>query len=586
MGLEENSARILIVSVAVALFCISLVSIPSAYAVTTITWDTPNHSVFDGGINTFTSTPQFTVTDSRFVGVAPPNQQITVLVNSTSDPTGITLVLNESGTSGVFTGNVIFSNGTGLYSTSSSQTVGVNQPAAITDPTKIETIISGPVSIYGIQVFSTTDSVNGAYMNLTETGKGTGIFQNTLHFTTGPSINGSSISVHGGDIVTITDLNNQDVENEIATPNPNPSLGAVPSKYGDRVDAVYNGVLGSTFLNAGNAPGGGGGGLVRPGTVLLGVLGAGKNSDVFDPPSIGNDYNYRFGGGVTINEKSFDIENYSTIIPQQVLKIGEAAKFGFKIFDERGPYTISDVVMYFHFKGDPSAANADTWISWDKYRGQLTQDPNKIFSRTSVNTTLNGNYLYANFTLVPQKTMPDSSLIMRMWDDKLALGDVPIWGAIVIVDPNAPVVVKKIPTNQYGDYVTLEQILDKDGYYIPILLNKMHSMHDVYNSLDINWVYDKGVDKLTMVESDKSGNLMGELVCNLTKKITQPAVTDHNYFLFTTQQLNRQDVAQEESAKLVEAQKAMNLAEELGLVRHNNFDDPVAFHLNDTTTGS
>ncbi len=572
LGLEERRAGAIVASLAAVLFCIVAASVPQASAVTSITWDTPNHSIFDGGINTFTTVPQFTVTDSRFVGVLPANQQITVLVNSTSDPAGITLTLNESGTTGVFTGSVIFSNGTGLYGTSSSQTVGVNQPAANINPNAVDTIVSSGTSVYGIQVFSTTDSVNGIFMNLTETGKNTGIFENTLHFTTGSSVPGSSISVHGGDIVTITDLNNQDVENEIATPNPNPAFGAVPSVFGDRVDAVYNGTKGSTFLNSGSAPGGGGGGLIRPGSVVLGLLGAGgKDPGVFDAPSIGNDYYYRFGNGITINDKSFDIQNYSTIIPQQVLKIGTPANFGFKIFDERGPYTISDVVMYFHFKGDPSPENADTWISWDRARGEIAHDPNNIFSKTSAKTTINGTFLLANFTMVPQKPMPDSSLIMRMWDDKLAMGDVPIWGAIVIVDPNAKVPVKKIPTDQYGDYVTLENMLDRDGYYIPTLLNKLHSMHDIYTTVDINWVYDKGVDKLSMVESDKSGNLMGTVVSNLTKKASQPAVTDHDYFLFTSSQLNRQDSLQEQSAKLVEAQKAAKLAEELGLVRHSNF---------------
>ncbi|MDE1816767.1 MAG: hypothetical protein KGI11_09445, partial [Thaumarchaeota archaeon] len=405
------------------------------------------------------------------------------------------------------------------------------------------------------------------------TGKNTGIFTNTLHFTTGSSVNNKSIKVTGGDIVTIQDQFYLDVANEIVTPNPNPALGAVPAKPNDVVDVVYNGVIKSTSLSGGSAPGGGGGGLIRPSTVLDLALGGGKNADVFDAPSIGNDYHYKFGGGITINGKPFDIENYSTTIPQQVLKTGTPANFGFKIFDERGAYTISNVVMYFHFKGDPSPANTDTWISWDKYRGPITHDPNNIFNKTLVATKVNGTLMYANFTMVPQKPMPDSSLIMRMWDDKLAMGDVPIWGAIVIVDPNAPVPVKKIATNQYGDYITLEQILDRDGYYVPVLLNKMHSMHDIYTSLDINWVYDKGVDKLSMVESDKSGNLMGTLVCNLTKKISQPTVTDHNYFLFTTTQLNRQDTLGEEQAKLAEAQKAVKVAEEMGLVRQNNFEN-------------
>ena len=573
--------KLVLVIASVILFSVFAFSMPSAFA-TTVSWDSPSHSIFDGGFDTFNPTiPSFTVTDPSLASNGISNEKISVLVNSTSDPTGITLTLTEAGDTGVFTGQVIFSNGTGTIDISGSQTVGVNEPSLNTDPNAVDTVISGPQAFDGIVVFSTTnppqfDPFNlliggGIFMNLTETGNNTGIFTNTLHFTTGPSVNGSSISVTGGDIVTIQDWNNFDVETEIVTPNPNHALGAVPSKYGDTVDAVYNGIIGSTSLSGGSAPGGGGGGLIRPGTVLESVLGGGKNSDVFDAPSIGNDYYYRFGGGITINGKPFNIENYSTVIPQQVLKIGEPAKFGFKIFDERGAYTISDVVMYFHFKGDPAVINADTWISWDKYRGVVTHDPNNIFGKTSVNATTDGKYMYANFAMVPQKAMPDSSLIMRMWDDKLAMGDVPIWGAIVIVDPNATVPVKKLPENQYGDWVTLEQILDRDGYYVPVLLNKMHTMHDIYTSLDINWVYDKGTDKLTMIESDKSGNLMGTLVCNLTKKISQPTVTDHNYFLFTSQQLNRQDETQEEDAKLVEAQKALKVAEEFGLVRHSNF---------------
>ena len=186
---------------------------------------------------------------------------------------------------------------------------------------------------------------------------------------------------------------------------------------------------------------------------------------------------------------------------RRLLQIGKQATFGFKIYDQRGAYTIRHVGMYFHFKGDPSVSNADTWISWDKYKGVDIHDPDNIFAdsgmtypKPSVDLKTNGSYLDVTFTVVPVKPMPDSSLMMRMWDDKLASGDVPIWGAIVIVDPNAPVPVYKIPTDRYGDYVTLENILDKDGYNIPTLLNKLHAL-DTDSSVDINWVYDRGVDR-------------------------------------------------------------------------------------------
>ncbi len=289
------------------------------------------------------------------------------------------------------------------------------------------------------------------------------------------------------------------------------------------------------------------------------------DDSVYNPPSIGNDYHQNYGGGITINGKPFDIENYATTIPAQVLQIGKPATFDFKIYDERGGYTISHVGMYFHFKGDPAVTNADTWISWDKYHGFDTHDPNKIFSKTSVDVKPEDKFFHVTFTMTPQKPMPDSSLIMRMWDDKLATGDVPIWGAIVIVDPNAPVPVKKIPTNQYSDYVILENLLDKDGYYIPILLNKLHDLREIYSSLDINWIYDKGANKLTLVESDKTGNLVGEVVSNLDKKVPQPTITDHDY-VFIAQQLNRQDQASEGYAMIKEAQKTEKILQSIQVI--------------------
>ncbi len=291
------------------------------------------------------------------------------------------------------------------------------------------------------------------------------------------------------------------------------------------------------------------------GTATTSSSSGGHDVTVFNPPSLGNDYHFKYGSGVSINGKPFDIETYHSVIPQQVIPINKQAVLNFTIYDERGGNTVSHVGLYLHFKGGVAASNADTWISWDKRYGVQIHDPNKIFSSANVTTTTSTNYRYATFTLTPQKTMPDSSLVMRMWDDKLASGDIPIWGAIIIVDPNAPVPVQKIPDNQYGDYATLQNILDKDGYAIPSLLHKQYQMQISYSSVDINWVYDKGTDKLTMIESDKTGNVMGDVVYNLFKKTDQPTITDHDYAYIPTQ-LNRNDVSSEQAAMQTEAVKA------------------------------
>src|SRR5579885_32148 len=472
----------------------------------------------------------------------------------------------------------IFGN-TALYLSPDNQRFAIESTVTITqDDSSGGKTTNGIIDTISVTV-SSTSTPSGTSLTLTETGPNTGVFKGQIKFTAGPTISGSALHVSQGDIIKVNYLGILSYGQIL--PSPNGSTGLLVADVGDTIEATYNGFSGTTSVCVCGGPAGGGGGLVRPGLVLDFISGGGLGGffeSIFNPPSIGNDYHNQYGGGITINGKPFDIKNYSTTIQQQVLKIGKPANFTLKMYDERGAYTISHAGMYFHFKGDPAVNNADTWISWDKYKGIQTHDTNHILNDITVDTQIDGNYFRVMFTMTPQKTMPDSSLIFRMWDDKRAVGDVPIWGAIVIVDPNEPVPVKKVPENQYSDYATLQKILDGDGYYIPTMLNKFHAMPDIYTSLKINWVYDRGTDKLTMVQSDKSGNLLGTITCSLFKKTPQPTVTDHDYFIFTVQQLNRQNQTQEDLAKMTEAQKAVKILQELSMIRQNNFAGEFPHH--------
>ncbi len=555
---SNNLTKFLLFTLGVLVFS----SLPFAFA-TTVSWGAGTYFLGDGGIGG--APVQITVNDPSANTTA--IDTITAQVSSTSDPTGITLQLTETGAkTAIFKNtNLIFYSGDGLLPLGRTATVTVQDPGANTHPTTSDTL---PV------VVQSSSDPSGLSLSFSETGINTGIFSGKVTFNSVAASSGSTLKTNQGDEITVRDVDSGLSANALITPNPNAGFGALKAKIGDTVTVSYKGITSSAIIGNSSLPGGGGGGvIINPGLVLDALADpAGLFENIFFPPSIGNDYHNKYGGGLTINGIPFDINSYSTTIQQQVLKIGQPATFTLKMYDERGASAIAHAGMYFHFKGDPIVNNADTWISWDKVNGVDTHDPNKIFNKSSVGIKTDGNYFLVTFALTPQKTMPDSSLIMRMWDDKRAVGDVPVWGAIVIVDPNAPVPVKKIPTNQYSDYVTLEQILDKDGYDIPVLLNKLHTIHDIYNSLDINWVYDKGTGKLTLVESDKSGNILGTIVSSLSKKTSEPAITDHNYFHFTAQQLNRRDVDQESAAKLAEEQKAERMLESLGIVRQNNFE--------------
>jgi YVTN family beta-propeller protein len=291
----------------------------------------------------------------------------------------------------------------------------------------------------------------------------------------------------------------------------------------------------------------------------------GNDVTIHHPPSLGNDYYHHFAGGVNLNGKSFDITKWGVTIPQQVLKIGQQDNFTFKIYDERGGSTVSHVGMYIHFKGDASVANSDTSISWDKHDGIQINDGGKFFSDIAVSEHHDDNFAYVSIKFTPQKIMSDSSILMRMWDDKLASVDLPINGAIIIVDPNAPVPVKQVPTDQYGDYHILVSLLDSDGYQMPPILHRIKDGSDLGPAVDVYWIYDKGVDKLVMVETFKGGDIIGDTVFNLQKKPAGPVLTDHDY-IYIPAQNNRQDPSQEKSVMVQEELKAEKLLESMHVV--------------------
>jgi len=302
---------------------------------------------------------------------------------------------------------------------------------------------------------------------------------------------------------------------------------------------------------------------------------AGHDVTMYHPPSLGNDYYHHYPNGLRIqsndvtegvgfNEKSFEITKYGSTIPQQVLQIGQSANFTFKIYDERGPDTISHVGMYVHFKGDVIVTNSDMSVVWDKHDGMTVTDSGKFFSNVTVSEHHDDNFAYVSIKFTPIKTMPDSSILMRMWDDKRASIDLPIWGAIIIVDPNAPVPVKEVPSNQYGDYNTLVKLLDVDGYQMPPILHKIRSGSDLSSTVDVYWIYDKGTDKLTMVETYKDGTIIGDTVYNLVKNPSQSTLTDHNY-VFIPMQNNRQNPEQEKIVMQQEEVKAENIIESINV---------------------
>lgn len=531
----------------------------NAYALVTVTWDAATHSLFDGAVGTGSppTTSIFTVTDTSLAGNGVVDK-INVLVNSTSFPSGITLTLTETGpNTGVFKNtNLIFTNGTGTFGVSSTQTIGINKPSLA--GTRL--IISGPSSTDGIQVFSTTDSTTGSFMNLTETGPHTGIFTNKLKLTSAASINGSTIRVTPGDTVSIENLNNLDTINELVTPNPDPAFGAVPAKYNDFVSAVYKGVKASTQLSAGTAPGGGGGGLIRPSLVLDIIAGTiGGSTYIVQPPSFGGS-DYHFSDGLTFtqgNSKStFDISHYNQDLQKQVMVTGEKVNMTFKTFESYNVEGVIHMGLYLVPRGqDMITTNSIAGIEWDKGKPVVVKDPSKILHNATVSSNSDDTFQYTKFSFIPAKSYNKMSFLVRAWNDHMYSTDVRVHDAVEIPPPPKilpPGVVK------YDNFEELTSTLYKDQFYKPEIMAHIHDVNEVFpdSGGNVYWLYNIIEHSVTVVISDTNDNELFEY-----KELLQPydaeKKPDYGFMNFTSVQLNRQNVDQIQKAIKIEEYKAM-----------------------------
>ena len=521
-----------------------------------------------------------TVVDGNYTSLA----SITVLVNSTSDPSGITLTLyNSPGAFDTFQNhNLIYTSSSDTFTTSSTQTVSVQDISFPNNPLVPDTIVSGPISLDGIQVFSSTDPFTGIFLNMTETGPNTSIYSNTLKFSTGSSVNGSTISVHAGDIVSIINLDaslsDLSIINEIVSPNSDPATGALNAKVGDNVTAIYKGVkaLQQITLGAslGGSGGGGGGGLIRPSLVLDILAAIGGSPYIVSPPSFGGSY-YHYSDGFTLDQnntkKTYDISGYNNEIPRQVLVSGKDVGMTFKTFESYDPNAIVHMGLYLIPRGqDMITPNSIASIVWDKNSPLEVNDPNHILSNATADSVSDGKFQYTKFNFIPTKSYEKMSFLARAWNDHMYSTDVRLHDAVDTPEPP-----KTLPagTVRYDNFGDLQTALEKDRFYNPNILNHIRNTESVFGSTGygcVYWLYDTVNNTVTLVIEDKDNNNLASIKRDLEPFAVEKK-GDYKFMHFTVKQLNSWDEKEIEDAMQQEASKAMSSALEKGIMPHSNW---------------
>jgi len=360
--------------------CISL--IPHAEANHIVSFQFSQYNLNDGE-------PGFEViitVNNATANVDPLNQDtVSVIVTSTSDSTGVPLVLTETGiNTGVFQNtNLLFTTGDAKYEITDTVNVSIVDNS-INNPLVLDTS--------SVEVRSTSDS-GGITLSLTETEIDSGEFTGTLTFSSSASSSATgTILVAAGDVLSIEYIPTNEIAHGLIIPNPNPGINAISAAPGDTITATYFGDVDTATMST-TGPGTGSGGAVRPGLVLdfIAAFGGGCSADCI-PPTLGIT---KFGErivekGFSYNGNAVDAELFYTPFPLITVEVGKQNLAILKVYENYGIENIRHIGLGFGLEKNQAISESKAIIEYDISFDGTTKtsvyDPNNALGNVTVVT--------------------------------------------------------------------------------------------------------------------------------------------------------------------------------------------------------
>nr|NIQ15537.1 hypothetical protein [Candidatus Dadabacteria bacterium] len=120
------------------------------------------------------------------------------------------------------------------------------------------------------------------------------------------------------------------------------------------------------------------------------------------------------GGGSVVY---LDDINFENSIEKSIIKVGEEYKLSISLYENSGPDAIQHISLYTDLRGfEREVHHSDAYIRWDKGAGLATHDPQNLFQETDIFMLKNGQNLEVEFTIIFNKPMQESDLVVRAWD--------------------------------------------------------------------------------------------------------------------------------------------------------------------------
>jgi len=370
---------------------------------------------------------------------------ISVNIKSTSDPTGITTSFSETGiNTGVFTKSITFSDTSASSGTTLHALPGDTITATFGGTSGTANIFQRSIS------FDLSSYTPGSKAVITV------IDQNSnLNTGSAESIPVTVSSTHNSQVT----VNLQETGPDTGFFNSTTNAALNVASY-DTITATYKGATATASVIPGTSPGGGGGGLIRPGLVLDAVLAYEIGGGPSIPPSLDLVKLAATPGAIPddIRNQVLHHDPFKPISPIKSSPIDlplsidgdgyalggvtntittEKKEVGKPVDVMLDFLSSSDIVHAGFYLNLPHASDdlykSDTYIIYEKGKSLQIVDPHKFFDNVQFNITKSDLKDIIDYKITFAKPMNKSDIDFRVWDDRYSSADTRILDALQVV---------------------------------------------------------------------------------------------------------------------------------------------------------
>ena len=143
--------------------------------------------------------------------------------------------------------------------------------------------------------------------------------------------------------------------------------------------------------------------------------------------------NLHIQNGLTIQDTGDTLTGNSNQVQTTTVQTDRDVSIQLLMWDKMNSIQKKHVVLYMNLNGDSrEIKDSDTFLRYDTGMPLQINDPHSYFSKATVTTSENGNYVTLNYHITFAKPMQKSNIILSLWDDSKKVENTKIINALEV----------------------------------------------------------------------------------------------------------------------------------------------------------